>query len=421
MKRIVLARKLREQIHEFLGIFPPHFSKPTLKFIEQILYGIQASGDVKISSITRTLGEDITGKKTAERLSRHLQTPGLWERINEAIASHGGRRIADDTLIIIDPSDIRKEYAKKMPYLEYVRDGSTGEIVKGYWTCSAIACGQRSRKFIPLHQRAWSAAAPDFGSENIQILHVVDAVRRGTGGRGTYILDRGGDRDKLIIPFLERKIRFIIRLKGDRHLLFRGRARRACEIAVGCRMVYADTIVKEEDGKERVHRLEYGYRPVKLPGREEQLYLVVVKGYGHEPILLLTNGPVRKNRNILWGIVSGYLTRWLIEEATRFIKQSYSLEDIRVMSYERVRNLVTLVMAAVYFAGVWLGESLKLAVLATRVARVAKRFFGVPVFRYYALADGISLLLTYLGRCMKNLKSATSPPEQVQLLLGGFP
>jgi hypothetical protein len=28
MKRIAIARKLRAQIHEFLGIFYPHFSKP---------------------------------------------------------------------------------------------------------------------------------------------------------------------------------------------------------------------------------------------------------------------------------------------------------------------------------------------------------------------------------------------------------
>jgi len=37
MKRIALARKLREQIQEFLGIFYPHFSKPKLKFIEEMV------------------------------------------------------------------------------------------------------------------------------------------------------------------------------------------------------------------------------------------------------------------------------------------------------------------------------------------------------------------------------------------------
>ena len=87
----------------------------------------------------------------------------------------------------------------------------------------------------------------------------------------------------------------------------------------------------------------------------------------------------------------------MVEETSRFIKQSYRLEDIRVLDYERFKNLVALVLAAAYFSAVWLGESLKLKVLSTRVAQVAKRFFGVPDFHYYALADGIAMLLSRLG------------------------
>jgi hypothetical protein len=138
-------------------------------------------------------------------------------------------------------------------------------------------------------------------------------------------------------------------------------------------------------------------RPVKLPGRDEQLYLVVVRGFGEEPLLLLTNVALQPTRKSLWAIVQGYIARWLVEETIRFIKQSYQVEDIRVLHYERLRNLMALVLAAVYFSAVWLGESLKLAVLATRVAQVAKRFFGVPDFHYYALADGIATLFSHLG------------------------
>lgn len=72
-----IARKLQEQIHSFSGIFYPHFSKPRARFIEQMIYGIQASRDVKLSSIGRSLGEDILLKKTEERLSRHLASEGL--------------------------------------------------------------------------------------------------------------------------------------------------------------------------------------------------------------------------------------------------------------------------------------------------------------------------------------------------------
>jgi hypothetical protein len=417
MKRIVLAKKLRAQIHEFLGIFYPHFSKPKLRFIEEMVYGIQASQDVKLSAITRTLGEEIQLKKTAERLSRHLETPGLGQKVNETVAEHAARRVKNDTLIIIDPSDIRKPYAAKMPYLAYVRDGNTGDLVPGYWICCAVACEPASRRVIPLHQKLWSADSPDFESENTQLLKVIDTIRNATKGRGIYVIDRGGDRDRLINPLLDSELRFIIRLVGMRNLVFRGKEIRASIIGDGCPTVYADTVVKEEKGEEKTYRLEYGYRPVKLPGRDEQLYLVVVHGYGHEPMLLLTDIPVRKNRNVLWRIVSGYLTRWLIEETIRFIKQSYSLEDIRVLKYERLRNLVALVMAAVYFSAVWLGESLKLKVLATHVAQVAKRFFGVPDFHYYALADGISVLLMYLGTCVQKFRANLSSEGQVQTML----
>src|SRR5574340_470565 len=166
-------------------------------------------------------------------------------------------------------------------------------------------------------------------------------------------------------------------------------------------MRYAETVVREQAGGEKKVHLEYGFVRVRLPGRREvELTLVVVKGFGQEPLLLLTNVSVKATRRSVWWVVSGYLTRWLVEETIRFIKQSYQLEDVRVLDYERLRNLAALVMAAAYFAAVWLGESLKLAVLASRVSRVAKRFFGVPEFHYYALADGIAVLLSRLGlRC----------------------
>ena len=235
------------------------------------------------------------------------------------------------------------------------------------------------------------------------------------------MMDRGGDRGKLINPLLQRKLRFIIRLVGDRHVVVRGRHRAVADVARGCRMMYAETIVREEKGEEKRYRIEYGYREVKLPGREEQLYLVVMRGFGAEPMMLLTNVMVTKNRTRLWFIVSSYVSRWLVEETIRFIKQSYRLEDIRVLDYERLRNLVALVLAAAYFSAVWLGESMKLRILRTRVARAAKRFFGVPEFHYYALIDGIALVLTRFGRWMHEMWVVKSPTNPAQGVLFAFP
>lgn len=69
-----------------------------------------------------------------------------------------------------------------------------------------------------------------------------------------------------------------------------------------------------------------------------------------------------------------------MEETIRFIKQSYNLEDLRVLDYDRLKNMVVLVLAAAFFAAVRLGEDLKLAVLSHHVTRLAKRFFCVPDF-----------------------------------------
>ncbi|MCX7020004.1 MAG: hypothetical protein NTY46_13660, partial [Candidatus Sumerlaeota bacterium] len=278
MKDSEVGRRIREQIDRFSGIFLPRFSKPQGRFMGQMLFGIQAAQDVKLSQIGRALGEKIALKKTEERLSRHLALSGMGQKVNEVVATDAARRVRPDTLIVIDPTDIRKPYAEKMPYLATVRDGSTGELVPGYWSCVAVACEPDRRRVIPLHQRLWSAEAPDFGSENAQILAVIDTVRAAVGDRGVYVMDRGGDRINLFKPFLDRKMRFIVRLVGDRDLKFRGRLRKADNLARGCPVRYAERLVREENGKERSLHLEYGFRRVRLPGREEMFYLVVVRG-----------------------------------------------------------------------------------------------------------------------------------------------
>lgn len=414
-----IAHTLREQFHDFTQTLAGGLSRPMTRFLEEMVYGISASGDVKLSNIGRALEEEIPLTKTEDRLSRNLAQKGLGKEVNKQIAQAAARRIHENTLLIIDPSDIHKPYAEKMPFLAMVRDGSTGELVNGYWTCFITGCESKSRRMIPLHLSLWSAEAPDFESENHEILSAVDTVRAASGARGIWVMDRGGDREKLLKPFLERKMRFIVRLVGNRNLVAKGREVLAERLAEGCQLPYAETIVKEEKGDEKCYHIEFGYRPVHLPEREEQLYLVVVSGFGKEPLMLLTNLPMRKNREVLWQVVEGYLSRWVVEETIRFIKQSYNLEDLRVLNYDRLRNMVALVLAAAFFAAVRLGESLKLAVLSRHVTKLAKRFFGVPDFHYYALADGIA---TLLARCGKGpLRSRRPrPPNDPQKFLFQF-
>lgn len=47
------------------------------KFLQQMLFGMQASGDIKLSNIGRALEESISLKKAEERWSRNLKCPDL--------------------------------------------------------------------------------------------------------------------------------------------------------------------------------------------------------------------------------------------------------------------------------------------------------------------------------------------------------
>ncbi|MBO6167422.1 MAG: hypothetical protein J6P13_03615 [Kiritimatiellae bacterium] len=53
-----IASKAKAQLAHFMGKVFTHFSKPSRKFIEECIYGIQASGDTKLSSIVRAIDDD---------------------------------------------------------------------------------------------------------------------------------------------------------------------------------------------------------------------------------------------------------------------------------------------------------------------------------------------------------------------------
>ena len=92
-------------------------------------------------------------------------------------------RIDSQTLLVVDPIDISKPYAKKMQYLAPVRDGSEGRIRDGYWCCQVVGARCGSAQVLPLYQELYSQS-PDFVSENDEILKAIRRVSGATGGAG---------------------------------------------------------------------------------------------------------------------------------------------------------------------------------------------------------------------------------------------
>lgn len=401
------AFRTREQLRRFLGIFSPRFSKPKLEFLGQMLFGIQAARDTLVSEIARSLQEDILAKKTQERLEHHLQADGLDDKIHGSLLCDAASSIHEDTLIIIDPTDVQKPYAEKMPYLAKVWDGSKGKVGDnlGYTLCMAIACENGCRRIVPLMLRLWSSVHPEYASENDEACQVVGQIASATNRRGIFVYDRGGDGDNMFKFYIDHGYDFIVRLAGDRNLLnWGGKTKDSMVLAEAlarqCTLRYEDGVLYKSHNKVHNIRIKYGSMPVRLPARPEaELRLVVVKWpRGEKPMMLLTTLDAVRTRKALWEVVQGYITRWRVEETIRYIKQSYRLEHMRLLDYQRLKNMAALVVAVSYFAAAWLGRKVKLEAHANHVAKVSRKMYEAPEFFYYAIADGLRCLFVCHGR-----------------------
>ena len=80
-------------------------------FVGEMLFGIQASQDVKLSNIARSLQEAIPLLKTEDCLSRNLQAQELETHLRQGLLRLGGRRVETHTVLCLNLNDVRKKYA----------------------------------------------------------------------------------------------------------------------------------------------------------------------------------------------------------------------------------------------------------------------------------------------------------------------
>lgn len=382
------SQKLQHQIKRFSSRITKGLSKPKRRFLSQVLFGIQASRDVKLSNIARSLKEDIKLIKTENRLSRHMISKDLTESLNKILIEQAKGCVLEDTVLALDLSDINKPFAKKMDYLAQVWDGSQGQTGPGYWLCEVIAARTDKEDMTPLYSELYSCEADGFESENKQIFKAIEAVNSITKGKGIWVIDRGGDRPILVDKLSSMDQKFVIRIKDNRLLKNeQGENKTIPELLRAMR--YRDTFKLTIDKEGYKEDLE-----VKLAVKhglwmsKTKVSLVVIKGFGQKPMLLITNTEKTPQQ-----VLEIYLTRWKCEEAFRFLKHEYHLEDIRVRRYNALRNTVIFLHAVFYFISVYLGRRLRLNILLSKIIEKAKRFFEVPVFKHYAVADGIYRLL----------------------------
>jgi len=108
-----IGRKLRQQIHYFSGELCKGMGSVASRFVEEAVFGISASGSVRLTEIGRALEEKIDLHATHKRLSRNLADESLEHSIGANVLKLGSKHINENTLLIVDPSDIQKNTPRK--------------------------------------------------------------------------------------------------------------------------------------------------------------------------------------------------------------------------------------------------------------------------------------------------------------------
>jgi len=410
----LLMNRFKMQSNKFSGTISKNLGKVKKRLVKEMIYGIQASKDVKLSNIGRALKEPIPLIKTEDRLSRNLSDEDLTSTINDNILRLADDKVDDTMVIAIDPGDMMKPYAKVMENLCNIYDGSEHKQARGYHLCQVTAANLAHDRIIPLYCEAYSTEAVDYSGSTEKLIEIIKKVKEFTGTKGTWAIDRQGDNTDLIRCFTDESLQFVTRLKMSRYLHFGKNTNRQVKTERIDRHVelnHKEHIYISKEGKERFLHLTYGAVVVALPEYPDRWYtLVIVKGFGEQPMFLLTNKEVNINNNKqLWQIVEIYLTRWKCDECYRYNKQSYNMEDFRVLGYTSIRNITVLVHAIAYFTSIYLGISLKLKIMVQKIFILSKRFFGVPSFYNYAMADGIFELLKHSKHGLNEFKGRIGP------------
>jgi hypothetical protein len=374
----LIIGKTRALLDEFLTPMQARVDKPRQRFLQQAVRGILLSGTLIVMELCRWIKDECSDRFYQDkRLLNHLTSPrgDLGEAVKAYRQSMAGR-IAPDTPLIIDLTDLAKPRARKMKYLALVRDGSEDKLVKGYW-CIEVYAFLRHKRVLPLALDVYSIEDPAVGSQNLQIERVVQAVHRDLHGQGIWVADRGFDGLEAYETWFSLPAPFIVRQRGDRFIVTpQGVTQRLDE--------YVEWL--HQHHRWQVNAQEIVFSGVHLPGRTESLHLVACWYPGRDKPLIVLTTLVVANLDLARQVLGYYRQRWVCEEAVQFLKTRVGFERFRVRRYEAIQRLAILAMFAMGFL-TWI--LLPSRDLTRRLYAWTSRFRRHVQFAYYRLLDGL--------------------------------
>lgn len=289
------------------------------------------------------------------RFSHEEMSAGLY-----AISKSNVANAHPEYLIIaIDPVNFEKPYTEKLEGVSIVHKSTPPDLngqarlARGYPSITASVVNTP----IPATTYAnWFSYTTDFRSENIEIQRAIDATSQlFPEYRLRYVLDAGFDdqrwfsalrNDEFVIraSHLER----IVEVYNER--LDRWEREVLGDLVAVVPFSHQFAVHFTHARRERITNMHIGWFRIRLPGKEQHLWVIVAYDPSKDRTLtLITNVPLLAIADVR-SVYNDWRLRPRIEHGYRFDQeQGLDVEDMRVQTLERMKRRFILVLAAAQF------------------------------------------------------------------------
>jgi hypothetical protein len=290
-----------------------------------------------------------------KRISHEELGEGLY-----AISKSNVDNASPEYLVIaIDPVNFEKPYTEKLEGVSTVYKSTPPDLngqprlATGYPSITASVVNTP----IPATTYAnWFSYTTGFRSENIEIQRAIDATRQlFPEYRRRYVLDAGFDDQRwfnalsndefaIRVTHLER----IVEVYNER--LDRWEREALGDLVAVEPFSHKFVVRFTHARKERKTNMHIGWFRIRLPGKEQDLWVIVAYDPSKDRTLtLITNVPLLSIVDVR-SVYNDWRLRPRIEHGYRFDQeQGLDVEDMRVQTLERMKRLFILVLAAAQF------------------------------------------------------------------------
>ena len=340
---------VQDKFNNYLNGYSHIVPVPYFKTFKETLKSIAVANVPIVRKIAQYMPGDVSVKKKSERITYHLDNKKSFDILNQANLIKCSRKLKENDIINFDNSDIVKPKANKMEFLNKVRDGSTKEFEKGYYTTNVMSVQLNGKKshdvsLSPMYSYTYSTDG-EIESANDRNINLINEITLSSNNKGIFNFDRGYDDKKLISALVENENDFVIRAAGQRDIIIDGQKMSFSNASKKVKLKYEyKDLIKGKKVYFGVKQVEIitDPHPLKNPNTVKMWFIVAKfegKGGFFQFFANFKNSDKMARGFLGEKVIEVYGFRWKIEEYFRHVKQEYQWEKIQLLKYQRIQSL----------------------------------------------------------------------------------